>query len=463
MKKIDFLSGAPRTFIFQKYSNKTSFGGFLTLIYLIILFLLAFVYIYNFEINNKYIISYGNYQKSIDKEEEYINDPNYNPTLFFKFDVVDFNRAPLSDNYVLLDYYTGNLIERNKLYEFNVSNIRIVVLYNCSDYQCSIKNKDLYSYNNSICYYFQYSKNYYEYNFEDDEHPVIMDKTKFTGSILSFSHDVGHILNSFWKVIKVTEEQGFLDQLQGIEKSSFGGDFYEQEISAIMTDVINAENVRIGDRKLNFEGIYKILYVFNSVNEFNNYIEYKRKKISIFDILANICSLSLTIYNGFQFVFIFFYSENFDNYKIIQKILTKSDMSFKKDINKIDDVKSDNSSPLLTELKNVDDVENEKEKDMTEKVVEIKDTKNSPLPKFHFFHFICNIFSSICFKKSKAQKCLDNFNEIIQKYNSVDSIIYNQLMIEILLKDYKWNNPNLYSIKNIELFDKLRKNIDGEI
>jgi len=93
MKKVDFLSGAPRTFIFQKNSNKTSFGGFLTLIYLIILFLLAFVYIYNYEINNKYIVSYGNYQKSID-EEEYINktnDPNYNPTLYFNFDVYDFN------------------------------------------------------------------------------------------------------------------------------------------------------------------------------------------------------------------------------------------------------------------------------------------------------------------------------------------------------------------------------------
>ena len=56
MKKVDFLSGVPRTYIFEKNSNKTLFGGFLTIIYLLILFLLAFVYIYNYEMNNTLII-----------------------------------------------------------------------------------------------------------------------------------------------------------------------------------------------------------------------------------------------------------------------------------------------------------------------------------------------------------------------------------------------------------------------
>ena len=33
MRIIDFLSDSPKTFIFKKSSNKTTFGGFLTLIY----------------------------------------------------------------------------------------------------------------------------------------------------------------------------------------------------------------------------------------------------------------------------------------------------------------------------------------------------------------------------------------------------------------------------------------------
>ena len=52
MRKIDFLSNPPKTFIFQKSSNKTAFGGFLTIIYLLIILIIAFTYIYNFVVND---------------------------------------------------------------------------------------------------------------------------------------------------------------------------------------------------------------------------------------------------------------------------------------------------------------------------------------------------------------------------------------------------------------------------
>ena len=35
-------------------------------------------------------------------------------------------------------------------------------------------------------------------------------------------------------------------------------------------------------------------------------------------------------------------------------------------------------------------------------------------------------------------------------------------MIENLLKDYKWNNPNLNSIKNIKLINKLKHIINED-
>ena len=54
MQKLDFLSGAPKTFIFEKSSNKTNLGGVFTLIYLIIVLLIFLVYIVDYELNQKY-------------------------------------------------------------------------------------------------------------------------------------------------------------------------------------------------------------------------------------------------------------------------------------------------------------------------------------------------------------------------------------------------------------------------
>ena len=53
MEKLDFLSGAPNTFIFEKNSNKTNLGGVFTLIYLIIVLIIFIAYIFDYEVNPK--------------------------------------------------------------------------------------------------------------------------------------------------------------------------------------------------------------------------------------------------------------------------------------------------------------------------------------------------------------------------------------------------------------------------
>ena len=42
------------------------------------------------------------------------------------------------------------------------------------------------------------------------------------------------------------------------------------------------------------------------------------------------------------------------------------------------------------------------------------------------------------------------------RYLSLDSILYNQIMIENLFIDYHWNNSLLNNIKNNELIIKLK-------
>ena len=58
-----------------------------------------------------------------------------------------------------------------------------------------------------------------------------------------------------------------------------------------------------------------------SVNFLDNYT---RSKKIILEPISNICSLSLTIYGIFIFIYCGFFSNNFDNYKIVEKILSKN-------------------------------------------------------------------------------------------------------------------------------------------
>ena len=66
---------------------------------------------------------------------------------------------------------------------------------------------------------------------------------------------------------------------------------------------------------------FRILGAIQYNIDFSSYDEYKRTEKDIFDSLSNACSLSLTLYNILSFFFVTFYSNNFDNYKITEKIL----------------------------------------------------------------------------------------------------------------------------------------------
>ena len=56
--------------------------------------------------------------------------------------------------------------------------------------------------------------------------------------------------------------------------------------------------------------------------------------------------------------------------------------------------------------------------------------------------------------EQKAQEIIKLSNEIIGKYLSIENILLNQMIMENLMKDYKWNNPDLNSIKKNELIIK---------
>ena len=58
--------------------------------------------------------------------------------------------------------------------------------------------------------------------------------------------------------------------------------------------------------------------------------------------------------------------------------------------------------------------------------------------------------------ETKKQEIISKCNEIVLKYNSIDYTLYSQMILENLLKDYKWNNPKLNNIENNKLINDLK-------
>ena len=86
------------------------------------------------------------------------------------------------------------------------------------------------------------------------------------------------------------------------------------------------------------------------------------------------------------------------------------------------------------------------------------------LPKYSFMQFFLNnIYCKNCkgcAKYEKQQEILEICNTINMRYLSLDSILYNQIIFENLVRDYNWNNSLLNNVKNNELILKLKTLIE---
>ena len=88
--------------------------------------------------------------------------------------------------------------------------------------------------------------------------------------------------------------------------------------------------------------------------------------------------------------------------------------------------------------------------DNKENKIEEENEKNSAekldLPSLKFFDFIINKFYFKFFGYSSKQSLINSCNDIVAKFVSIEKIVYNQMKLENLWNDYKWNNPQ-YEIK----------------
>ena len=212
---------------------------------------------------------------------------------------------------------------------------------------------------------------------------------------------------------------------------------------------------------------YRILGQLKFEINYYHFDEYSRTKKSIWNTIANICSLTMTVYNIFSVFVSKFYSSSFDNYTLVEKVIFNQ----KNQINKINEVKnfeltSTTSDPKTDKLisdsnneKNSIDKEDENKKEDSDSL-NIKDN-NVTLPELNCFSFLFNYIYNFNPCKISRQQIISKCNEIIGEYYTIEKIIYNQIIIENLLKDYKWNNSELSKLDNNKLIIQLKNLISN--
>ena len=459
MNVLDFISGSPRTFIFQKGSNKTNLGGVLTFIYLIILLVIIVAYLYDYFTHDKYDYSYF-YKYLLNessKEKIRSEEPEYNHPINISFAIYDEKKTPILPNYFKITYYLKHAfgeLEPGKNITLNVADfdyLNVMIDYNDNPYPYpDLKNNsNLSSYYLNVFYSTKVIDN-------DNEETPVVDATFSYNCSFSLENIVK--LDAKWGVYHYEEKKGIIsrvsDSILNKQNQYIFGRIEKIETLAVP----NIPEIKIIDS----------LIVFRINNPLEGIHLYKRSSVSIWDYLANIAALGTTIFNGLCKIFSLLYSKNFDNYKIIDKILSKEIKKVKNielnnnnsqsksslEKNLIDKENSNrnysiNEDILINDLDNIDEnnLENEDEKMITK------------LPKLRFFDFFFNNIYSKCCVYIKRQKLIDSCDNILYKYYSIENILYNQILFENLIKDYHWNNPDLKSIHKNELIISLNKYI----
>lgn len=470
MHRFDFISGAPKTFIFQQDSNKTNLGGLLTLIFILIMILIIHSYLYEYFANEKYNITYSYNEIFYEdgKLDEIYDDEKLYPKLNFSLDL--YGNIKKNIKIFTLDR-DGNLHglpigEKYTTIE-RVSDLNFYIFYRCQNSNnCTLREED---YDGETDYdgknYFNIFDLRFIYNgyYTDHQNPKSPIKRDTDYEEFPFTIEDRVDYYTFgWKIVQYTEETSFSGMFRK-SKEYMGGEFTRPVKYSIPHDRIPL---------INDNGEYyqiAAIIAFNR-NNFGYYDIYSRDRISIFDAIANICSLISSLYGVITFAFCGFYSNSFDNYKIIEKIISsKSSLHNRNESNiskkevELPNVDENNKKDNLLTVNDYKEDKNEiQDNDIIKERNELDESKPIfDLPKFHFYDFFYNNIYSDQYCNSPTQDIISSCNDLITKYYSIDAVIYNQLRLENLFKDYKWNNPKLKSIENNGLIIKI-KGLSGQ-
>ena len=142
LHRLDFFSNSPKNFIFQNTSNKTNFGGVLTLIYIIFFLCIIFYYIIDYILKEEYSVEYSHYEESVelldeDETSKYYYNEKLNPYLEFNFQtIIEYNKIRYVDNifFILVNDTNNQSIPINTSLYKKVTDINLLIIVNETNY-----------------------------------------------------------------------------------------------------------------------------------------------------------------------------------------------------------------------------------------------------------------------------------------------------------------------------------------
>ena len=447
MNPLYFISESPKNFIFQKNSNKTNFGGFITLIYLIILILIAVSYIYDYySLGVKFEIR--SFIKYISEEEELNkirNSEEFNHEMtitfgIFQGDELDIDKYIITTReFIMLDF--------GRWYKGKIDNAEFFIGYKCQDENCALPPDDIRKFRTPP----EFDLAYYDkiIDYEDKYNPVKEELRVYRNF---FNLPDMKLVSLSWEYTNFEEEKGIFSRISD--------NIFHRPKNHNLISLKQKQEILISDSVFNqplpcydFDG--NILYYFKPTafymiqNDSNQINMIKRKEISFLDYISNIAALGMSIYNIISLCFNISYSKNFDNYKVLENILLKES----KKIIKLEDLNPNISYDKTKEYKNFEDnilyksddnFQNEnliinkiEDINLNQEIEKENNNIEIKLPKLKFWDFLLNNIYLKCCPFKKKQKLIDTSNEILYKYFSVENIIYNQIKFECLMKDYQ--------------------------
>lgn len=265
-----------------------------------------------------------------------------------------------SDKFALRDISSYKFIQNLTKYDFSkqFTESDIIIYYNCGKDPYCASSKE-YIYNKEYPYIFaQINITYQGYKIDHlNELPVYEDDSGFYSKDLTIRDKNKYMfVNSTfeWEIIKYKDQKSLFDSVTK-RKTEFTFGRIKQDLK---------ENIKEYDSYADKAGLiqnfyYLPLFGFYFNNPNNNYLLYKRTKVSFLDVIANIGALFSTIKFFFALAFSF-YSTNFNNYTIVSKLLNPPKKEIKsielshKNIseNNISINDLDNDAPLIGEQSN---------------------------------------------------------------------------------------------------------------
>jgi len=250
-------------------------------------------------------------------------------------------------------------------------------------------------------------------------------------------------------------------------------EFIFGKINFISDTFINYENYTNSVEYNKEIGYYFPLLNLKFLKNFDEFLYYKRRKVEILNVIANIGALFSTVKYCLS-VLLHFYTTNFNNYKIIWKLLNSKnkqnsivelDKEFKKPLT----LKNKNfNDKIINDINNLDPLIEPNPPDINKNIkettndidIDIIDSDETSHPfvlkKLSFFDFFFNNIYCKCCIKIRNQNLIDKTNEILYKYLSIDSLLYNQLKLENFFQDYTWNNQLLNDVKKNKMIEDLK-------